>query len=377
MPNFGRLACATLVTVAVSGAARAGTIKTLYNLDATSGTGNFGLFAVDSENIGGTASYGTVFKLNPGSKSLTVLYNFTGGADGAGPASGLALGPDDVAYGVTSEGGTKGAGTVFKIKLRTGKETTLHQFTGLPDTGHPRIAPILGPDGKLYGVTSGGGPDGLGEIYRVDPATHDESAVFTFNGTNGSDPGGITFGPDGLLYGTATQGGPVGYGLLFQVDPSTGQETILYNFAESGPNAPQANVVFDSAGVLYGQALTGGGGQTVIYRFDPTTAAFTSLDTLTYGPANTPTGTILLGTDDNLYGTVFSFDTHEGIVYQVNASTGAEKDVYTFNGRKNGGRPYGITFGKNNLLYGATMVGGSTRLNNHHPGTGTIYSLVP
>jgi hypothetical protein len=61
----------------------------------------------------------------------------------------------------------------------------------------------------------------------------------------------------------------------------------------------------------------------------------------------------------------------------VNASTGAEKDVYTFNGRKNGGRPYGITFGKNNLLYGATMVGGSTRLNNHHPGTGTIYSLVP
>jgi hypothetical protein len=65
---------------------------------------------------------GTIFKLTPPAAqgvvwTETVLYEFTGGTDGAFPSS-LVLGPDGTLFGATSNGGTSvacygGCGTVF------------------------------------------------------------------------------------------------------------------------------------------------------------------------------------------------------------------------------------------------------------------------
>ena len=70
---------------------------------------------------GGISNAGTVYSLTPpaapgGAWTETVLWSFMGGADGADPVAGLAIGENGVLYGTTSSGGVSNAGTVFALK---------------------------------------------------------------------------------------------------------------------------------------------------------------------------------------------------------------------------------------------------------------------
>ena len=65
---------------------------------------------------GGSMSDGTLFSINTNGTGFTNLYNFTGGQDGANPASGLLL-SGNVLYGTASGGDSSGAGTVFRLSL--------------------------------------------------------------------------------------------------------------------------------------------------------------------------------------------------------------------------------------------------------------------
>jgi uncharacterized repeat protein (TIGR03803 family) len=64
------------------------------------------------------------------SGTKTVLYAFTGGADGLGPDDRLVADPAGKLYGTTVWGGQKPyGGTVYKV-APTGKETVLYNFPG-------------------------------------------------------------------------------------------------------------------------------------------------------------------------------------------------------------------------------------------------------
>ena len=102
---------------------------------------------------------GVVFKVDPAGKE-TVLYSFTGGADGAGPSGDLVRDSDGNLYGTTSGGGPSNAGVVFKLDP-TGKETVLYSFTGGADGANPFAGLIRDEAGNLYGTASAGG-GGLG-----------------------------------------------------------------------------------------------------------------------------------------------------------------------------------------------------------------------
>lgn len=77
------------------------------------------IFGGANRNCNGDAC-GVVFKLAPGGNE-TILYNFTGEADGAFPYAGLAIDGDGNLYGTANYGGDSncdspyGCGTVFKI----------------------------------------------------------------------------------------------------------------------------------------------------------------------------------------------------------------------------------------------------------------------
>ncbi len=127
---------------------------------------------------GGESGYGTVFKLTPGGTE-TVLYTFTGGADGANPLAGLIFDTEGNLYGTTRSGGTStscdgsGCGTVFKL-TPDGTETALYNFTGGADGSGPIGSLIFDKQGDLYGATEMGGSSGCngpgcGTVFKLTP----------------------------------------------------------------------------------------------------------------------------------------------------------------------------------------------------------------
>src|SRR5271157_2663432 len=205
---------------------------------------------------------GTVFTVDTTGKE-TVLYSFTGGADGASPTAGLLPDAQGNLYGTTSQGGdpacTNGCGTVFKVDM-TGKETVLYSFTGTGGDGaYPYAGLVQDAQGNLYGTTSQGGDpactNGCGTVFTVN-TTSKETVLYSFTGTGGDGvqpSAGLVLDTLGNLYGTTVQGGASGYGTVFKVD-TTGKETVLYSFTGTGGDGayPYAGLVQDAQGNLYG-----------------------------------------------------------------------------------------------------------------------------
>jgi uncharacterized repeat protein (TIGR03803 family) len=106
---------------------------------------------------GGRHGHGTVFKLTTTQATavqFSVIYAFTGSADGSSPDAGLTLGPDGNLYGTTVGAYTSDSGRVVYRITPSGQQTVLHTFT--PQDTQP-FAPVTIPgDGAIYGVTRGG-----------------------------------------------------------------------------------------------------------------------------------------------------------------------------------------------------------------------------
>src|ERR1017187_5886787 len=252
----------------------AGQEKVLYSFTGLADGGNpYGGVVPDSAgnlygttSAGGTSGYGVVFKLDKAGQE-TVLYAFTGGADGGYSYAGVIRDSAGNLYGTTSSGGTAGYGVVFEVNT-CGQETVLYSFTGGADGGYSYAGVIRGSAGNLYGTTSAGGTSGYGVVFKLDRAGQ-ETVLYAFTG--GAD-GGYSYAgviPDsaGNLYGTTSAGGTSGYGVVFKLDKA-GQETVLYAFTGGADGGySYAGVIRDSAGNLYGTTSSGGtAGQGVVFK---------------------------------------------------------------------------------------------------------------
>jgi uncharacterized repeat protein (TIGR03803 family) len=225
----------------------------------------------------GGSGCGTVFKVDVAGNE-TVLYTFTGVyGDGAGPIASLVLDAQGNFYGTTSGGGnsgcnygfpsSSGCGTVFKLDL-TGKETVLYAFTGGDDGGGPAAGLTLDAQGNLYGTTEYGGSANSGTVFKLD-TTGKETVLHSFTGAgDGAAPvASLVLDAQGNLYGTTSFGGDLacayygqpGCGTVFKVSV-TGKETVLHRFTGTGGDGgnPFAGLVFDTQGNLYGTTAYGG-----------------------------------------------------------------------------------------------------------------------
>src|SRR5205814_1811028 len=110
---------------------------------------------------------GTVFKLDTTGKE-TVLHSFAVGSDGRKLYAGLIRDAAGNLYGTTFTGGAFGFGTVFKLDA-TGNETVLYTFTGGADGGYSRAGVIRDAAGNLYGTTGLGGAFSLGRVFKLSP----------------------------------------------------------------------------------------------------------------------------------------------------------------------------------------------------------------
>src|ERR1700756_2134274 len=127
--------------------------------------------------LGGDFGSGTVFQLRPTPTGWvhTVLYSFTGGADGGEPYKGVTVDRAGNLYGTTVTGGSGscegGCGVVYKLTNSgaTWTQTVIHAFTGGDDGSGPGARVTVDGSGKVYGMTPVGGAYGLGTIYEIRP----------------------------------------------------------------------------------------------------------------------------------------------------------------------------------------------------------------
>jgi uncharacterized repeat protein (TIGR03803 family) len=125
---------------------------------------------------GGATGNGTVYRMtwqSDGHWKETILYSFTGGANGSGPGGGVALDKAGNLYGTTVAGGDPNCdcGVVYKLTSQaTGKwkYTVLHRFTG-DDGAQPIAQLVLDSKGNLYGTTITGGAGGAGVAFEITP----------------------------------------------------------------------------------------------------------------------------------------------------------------------------------------------------------------
>ena len=263
-------------------------------------------------------------------QTYKVLYNFTGGSDGAYPVAGLTMDANGTLYGITREGGLQtqycytGCGTVFKLVPRGSGWlfSSIYKFQDSPDGSSPEGALVVTQDGALIGTTVSGGY-GDGTVFKLTPPAtpcHNascpwtETVIYCFSGSDGLAPkAGLVLDPDGNLYGTTMSGGSgscyYGCGTAYKLSPAgdAWNYQLVYAFQGQGDgSAPAAGLTFDSAGALYGTAMGGtppagtvfqlvrsesGWSENLLYRF------------LAREDGATPYAGVILDSRGNVYGT--------------------------------------------------------------------------
>jgi uncharacterized repeat protein (TIGR03803 family) len=310
---------------------------------------------------GGAFNAGAVFKLTGG--TVTVLYSFTGGTDGAYPYAGLIQGTDGNLYGTTFQGGDSNAGTVFQL-TPGGTLTTLFAFTGGTDGGYPYAPLIQATNGNFYGTTLQGGASNAGTVFQLAPGSAVAVVLYAFTGgEDGAYPyAGLIQGMDGNFYGTTSQGGISAAGTVFQLTPA-GTVAVVYAFTGGTDGAyPIAGVIQGTDGNLYGTTLQGGAsGVGTVFQLTPA-GTLTILNELTGGADGAyPIAGVIQGTDGNFYGTAYSGGVSDaGTIFQVTPA-GVLTVLHSFTGGLDGAYPYGgLIQGTDGNLYGTTQSGGDS-----------------
>jgi len=180
---------------------------------------------------GGKVNNGTLFRITPGGE-VTTFHSFEYSVDGVNP-SGLVAGSDGNLYGITPQGGAFGYGTIFQAK-RDGTVTTLYHFPGGADDGNPS-ALIQASDGNFYGTTTffsnNGFLNNYGSIFKFTLAGT-LTTLHTFNGADGSYANGLVQATDGNLYGITSTGGIDDLGTVYRF--STGLAPFVITVPTSG-----------------------------------------------------------------------------------------------------------------------------------------------
>lgn len=346
--------------------------------------------------LGGDFGSGTVFQLSPTPNGWvhTVLYSFTGGADGGEPYKGVTLDRDGNLYGTAVTGGSGncegGCGVIYKLTNTKGSWTqkVVHAFTGGDDGSGPGSRVTVDRVGNIYGMTPTGGAYGLGTIYQIRPLSTGAATfkvIHTFTGgTDGSNgSAGRMILRDGRLYGAATTGGSNGSGVVFELTPMAFGKwdfKTIYTF-QGQPDAsfPYGALLFDPSGNIYGTTYYGGAnGIGAVYKLSPQPVGEWTEDVI-YSfqqgtDGNSPISNLVFDKTGNLYGTTSEGGLGSGTIFKLSPVGGGnwtETVVHAFEGPPDGGFAYnGMVVDIFGNFYGATVHGGE---NND----GSVYKFTP
>ena len=334
---------------------------------------------------GGTNDMGVLFEYDPATNVFVKLEDFNGVNNGALPYESVFQASNGKLYGMTTQGGTNDAGVIYKYDLSTQNLTKELDFDGSGNGGAPRGKLLQASNGKLYGMTYYGGTNGYGVLFEYDFATSTYTKKLDFGALYGENPpGSLIEISDGMLYGMTVSGGVEDKGILFKYDPGNETFTKLLDFYgnDFGEN-PYGSLVEATNGKLYGMTRSGGeiGTNGILFEYEPVNGIFLKkFDFLRAPEGSNPYGSLLQASNGKVYGmTSEGGDYNSGTIFEYDPVAKTYSIIYDFDWYNTGGFPRGsLIQASNGNLYGMTCHGGASSygaLFGYDPATDTYTKL--
>ena len=342
----------------------------LFDFTSTNGTDPWGSLITDGTHLygmtaeGGLNNNGTIFKIMPNGTGFVKLFDFQAASSG-GFTPGSLVFDGTFLYGMAADGGSNNDGTVFKIRPNGSDFSVLLHFSSSA-TGATPYGSLYWDGTFLYGMTSVGGSNNFGTLFKILPDGTGFTKLLDFNGTgNGSYPLGSLISDGTFLYGLTSSGGTSNFGTIFRISKDgTGYQKLLDFTGAATGREPRGTLLHDGS-FLYGMTLRGGtANDGTIFRIRTDGTGFGKLfdfNTVTQF-ADSPFGDLVTdgiylygmtyfggvgGTND--YGTLFRIATN---------GTGFTR-LHDFTTLANGWLPYGSPLLIGSTLYGLTQQGGA------------------
>ena len=178
------------------------TNPSLNNLVAAANGKLYGT-TLNGGSSGCSPTSGTIYSIDTANNSIATVYPFSCVTyNGIDPLGDLVEGLPGMLFGRTSFGGNNNEGVLFEYNYLTNTYTVKHHFDSLQGNLYVNTL-TKATNNKLYGLTSGGGTDDvgnhLGTLYEFNPFTNTYTTKYNF-GLNDDGQGGYIL----------TGGGPFG-----------------------------------------------------------------------------------------------------------------------------------------------------------------------
>jgi uncharacterized repeat protein (TIGR03803 family) len=248
--------------------------------------------------------------------------------------------------------------------------TSLFSFDGT-DGSQPSGGLVQAANGSLYGTTKIGA-NGAGSVFKISP---DDAltSLLNFDLSDGDQPNAALIqAANGNLYGTTTYGGASVEGSIFKMTLA-GTLTSVLTFDFDDGEHPYAGLIQAADGDFYGTAayggnegygtvfkMTSGGTPTTLHSFDSTDGA-------------TPFGALVQATDGDFYGTTEYGDGY-GTIFKI-TSGGTLTTLHGFVGSDGAFPEAGLVQAIDGNFYGTTFEGGSSTACSF--GCGTVFKITP
>ena len=241
---------------------------------------------------------------------------------------------------------------------------------------------VQGLDGNLYGTTLGGGANGTGTVFKIDPNGNELNDPAQFFRKRRRVPGRPPRGDqDGFLYGTTSAGGAADLGTIFKVGTSGTSFTCAAQLRRVGRCSPYAGLIQATDGNLYGttsdarELLRRDDLQDRHERHDADDAP-----PLRPGLGAKPLAGLLQASDGQLYGTTYRGGGSDyGMVFKIDTAGTTFTPMHSFLGPavSEGAHPRGdLVDGGDGYLYGTTESCGAPICDFNSPGAGTIFKIA-
>ena len=318
-------------------------------------------------------------------QTFTTLHSFTAttssgppnysntNRDGASAYAGLVANASGTTlYGMASQGGSPGAGTLFAVNTDGSGFTNLHSFA-YTDGANPMGLTLSAS--RLYGTTSQGGSWGYGTVFAVSTDGTGFTNLQSFSdGADGGFPNADLILSSNTLYGTAYSGGLI-WGTVFALNTNGTGFTVLHTFSGGSDGAyPRAGLLL-SSNTLYGTASSGGSDYGTVFALKTDATGFTNLHAFHVSDGIYPSGCLCVSSNTLFGTTAGGGSSNGGTVFALNTDGTDFRTLHSFTGpagayqtNSDGWQPFARLFLSGKTLYGTAPYGGSS-------GVGTVFAL--